>query len=93
MNRTSNVMMSSKSTLALLAVMAVVLAGCGRKAGLDLPPSAAATPTANEVPTEPEAKDAAAAQSAMFNAANPADRTRYAPKGPQKRIILDPILD
>lgn len=93
MNRTSNVMMSSKSTLALLAVMAVVLGGCGRKAGLDLPPSAAATPTANEVPTEPEAKDAAAAQSAMFNAANPGDRARYAPKGPQKRIILDPILD
>jgi predicted small lipoprotein YifL len=39
---------------ALLAILLVALplAGCGRKSGLDLPPSAAAAPVAGEQKTE-----------------------------------------
>jgi predicted small lipoprotein YifL len=79
--------------LALLAVMSVALGACGRKAGLDLPPSASAVPANGSTVVEPEPKNAAAIQSNLYNSGNPADKTQYAPKGPNKRIILDPILD
>jgi len=84
--------------LAVLAVSALALGACGRKGGLDLPPDAAAAPTAQVAqPTDPNAKPtgtgAAAAQSNMFSTGNPSDRTQYAPKLPPKRILIDPILD
>ncbi|MDR3465761.1 MAG: lipoprotein [Xanthobacteraceae bacterium] len=96
MKRTSGL----KSKFLALAVLAatVALGGCGRKAGLDLPPDAAAAPTAqatsSTTPTDPNAKSgASAAQGNLFNTANPSDRTSYAPKLPPKRIAIDPILD
>jgi len=81
--------------LAVLAASALALGGCGRKAGLDLPPDASAAPTAEAtMPTDPNAKTgASAAQGNMFNSGNPSDKTQYAPKLPPKRIIIDPILD
>ena len=90
-----------------LAGATLALGACGRKAGLDLPPSAAAAPTGtganagtgtNEAAAAP-ANDtngktgANAAQGNLFNTANPSDRTMYAPKLPPKRILIDPILD
>jgi predicted small lipoprotein YifL len=80
----------------LLSVMTFALGACGRKAGLDQPPSASAVPTANEggaAVVEPQPKSAAAVQPNLFNAGNPADRMQYAPRGQAKPIILDPILD
>lgn len=97
-----------KSKFLMLAVLAATFAlgACGRKAGLDLPPDAAAAPTAQATsssatptaqattPTDPNAKSgASAAQGNLFNTGNPSDRTLYAPKLPPKRIAIDPILD
>jgi predicted small lipoprotein YifL len=81
--------------LAVLAASVPALGACGRKSGLDLPPSASAEPAGQQTaPTDPNAKTgAAAAQGNMFNPASPSDRTQYAPKLPPKRIIIDPILD
>jgi predicted small lipoprotein YifL len=76
--------------------VALTLGACGRKSGLDLPPSATAAPAGSEASgtgTQGQGKNAAALQQNLYNAGNPADRTQYAPKLPKKRIILDPILD
>jgi len=82
----------------LLAAMTLALGACGRKAGLDLPPSASAGPAANGSVTDPDAPAqgngaAAAGKNVFDSAANPSDRTKYAPRGEKKRIIIDPILD
>ncbi len=91
--------------LVVLAGSTLALGACGRKAGLDLPPSAAAAPTGTNTGTgtneaaatpanDPNVKTGAnAAQGNLFNTANPSDRTQYAPKLPPKRILIDPILD
>ncbi len=92
MKRTSG-LVSSRWPLVLLAALALTLGACGRKSGLDLPPSALAAPGGDGTLSEPDAKDAASAQKNLSNAGNPSDRTQYAPKLPKKRIILDPILD
>jgi predicted small lipoprotein YifL len=87
-------------TLAVVAAFALALGACGRKTGLDPPPSAAApnaTPTTEM--TDPNApppgskNSAAASQQLLYNSGNPADRSQYAPKLPPKRIAIDPILD
>jgi predicted small lipoprotein YifL len=90
----SSGLVSRLFAVAVLAAMTLALGACGRKGGLDLPPSASAVPVANGAAvTEPEAKAATAAQDNLFNSGNPSDKMRYAPKLPPKRIILDPILD
>ena len=88
---------SSFLAVAALAAVTLALGGCGRKAGLDLPPSAAAAPaggtTANAAPAEVDPSTSSTVQNNVFNSANGSDRTRYAPKLPPKRIAIDPILD
>ncbi len=84
---------SKAAAAGLLVALALALGACGRKAGLDLPPSAAAAPVGAEVGEPAGTTSAAAAQQETANAGNPSDRTSYAPKLPPKRIILDPILD
>jgi predicted small lipoprotein YifL len=88
------------SKLAAVGLVALALAGCGRKGGLDLPPDAA---SAHVAPSGEARSDesrqygtsgtAATAQGDVFDAT--ADRRRFtvAPRGEKKRIILDPILD
>jgi predicted small lipoprotein YifL len=83
---------STAAKIALLgaAALLIALGGCGRKAGLDPPPMAAAP----QSPTD----QAAAAQPASNPLAvlNPfqADEQSAAPRqGPKKRIVLDRILD
>jgi predicted small lipoprotein YifL len=77
--------------LVLLAVSALALAGCGRKGGLDLPPSAssqaapAATAQAN---TDAEQ----ASKPSVFDPSYGVDAPPTAPKGTKKSFILDPLL-
>ncbi|MBI3700920.1 MAG: hypothetical protein HY242_10820 [Afipia sp.] len=76
--------------------MACALAGCGRKAGLDLPPSSSsyqATPGVLD-DTSAGPPEAATSQGDLYSGGtNSVDKGPIAPKGPKKRIILDPILD
>jgi len=77
----------SKLTVAGLIVLTCILAGCGRKAGLDLPPTAAAGQTA-----APEEHNSAKLPGDVFTAPG-TDPAPTAARGKNKRIILDPILD
>ena len=79
---------SSGWAIILLSVAALALGGCGRKAGLDLPPTAAA-PQATSSDTEAER----AAQPGVFNSTYGSEAGPSAPKGGKKRIVLDPLLD
>jgi len=76
----------SRWALVLMAAAALALAGCGRKAGLDLPPGAADTPSAAPA-TTPTAKGD------VFDSSYGANAPPSAAKGQKKRIILDPLLD
>lgn len=81
----------SKLTVAGLIALACVLAGCGRKNGLDLPPAAAAGQTA-----APGDEHNSAARPPLPGDIFTAPGTESAPaaaRGNKKRIILDPILD
>jgi predicted small lipoprotein YifL len=71
-------------------VAALSLAGCGRKGGLDLPPSASVP--SGPVAAAPVDSDAeAASRPSVFNPNYDASPT--APKGSKKAFILDPLLD
>lgn len=86
---TSNYRPSSSGwAIIVLSVTALALAGCGRKAGLDLPPSA---PAAQAQATDTDAERAA--QPGVFNSTFGADAGPTAPKGGKKKFILDPLLD
>ena len=69
-------------------VTALALGGCGRKSGLDLPPSAAA-PAAPVTDTEAER----AAQPGVFNSTYGTEAGPTAPRGGKKKFVLDPLLD
>jgi predicted small lipoprotein YifL len=83
--------------VAALIAAACTLGGCGRKGGLDLPPSAGAqgAPTAaqNADSHYTGAAGAATSQGDVFEATPGMDPLAVAPRGPKKRIILDPLLD
>jgi predicted small lipoprotein YifL len=75
-----------------LLALTCILAGCGRKAGLDLPPSAAAGQTAAPGDEHNSGANSAAGQGDIFRAPG-TDPAPQAARGNKKRIILDPILD
>ena len=79
---------SSGWAIILLSVTALALGGCGRKSGLDLPPSAAA-PEAQVTDTEAER----AAQPGVFNSTYGTEAGPRAPRGGKKKFVLDPLLD
>ena len=81
---------SSGWAIILLSVTALALGGCGRKAGLDLPPTAA-VPQAQATSTDSEAERAA--QPGVFNPTYGSDGSPVAPKGGKKKFVLDPLLD
>ncbi|ABE38175.1 conserved hypothetical protein [Rhodopseudomonas palustris BisB5] len=83
MNRTAG---PSRWALVVIAAATLALSGCGRKAGLDLPPGAAATPSVSTA-SEPAAKGD------VFDSSFGANAPPVAGKGQKKRIILDPLLD
>lgn len=76
---------SPRWAIILLGVTVLALGGCGRKAGLDLPPNAAAQA---EVEAERSAPSGAFNPSSGVDAGGPA-----APKGRKKPFVLDPLLD
>ncbi len=82
---------SAAARLALLGAAALVIAlgGCGRKAGLDLPPTASAPPPPG---TTAQAPRPATNPLGLLDP-NPQDEQPQAAPGRKKRIILDPILD
>ncbi len=84
---------SSGWAVIFLSVAALSLAGCGRKGGLDLPPSASGPPNGPlaAAPTDSEAE--AASRPTVFNPNYGTDAPPMAPKGSKKAFILDPLLD
>ncbi len=83
---------SAAAKLALLGAAGLLLAlgGCGRKTGLDLPPTASVPP--------PQAGATAQAPRPATNPLGlldptPQEEQPQAAPGKKKRIILDPILD
>jgi predicted small lipoprotein YifL len=94
-NRKSSPMVSGWAAI-VLSVLALTLAGCGRKGGLDAPPGAAGASgqTANAAPAAGGEQDTAANKSSsLFNASTSADSSPTAPKGIKRPFVLDPLLD
>ena len=94
-----NTKIASFSKLAVAGLIALAVAGCGRKGGLDLPPDAASAQVApNGAVRSGESQQygaagAATAQGNVFDATPGDKKFAVAPRGQKKRIILDPILD
>ena len=89
-------MMFSFARLAIAGLLIAALCACGRKGPLD-PPPAAAAPTAQAVPTEPPVPTAQIVPTAPASADSkeqlaPNGRMTV-PKGPNKHIFLDDILN
>ena len=71
----------------LLSAVVVALAGCGRKGGLDLPPSSAAV----AAPVDTDGEEAG--RPSVFNPYSGTDAPPAATKGRKKPFILDPLLN
>ena len=75
----------------LLSAAALVLAGCGRKGGLDLPPN---TPPQAAAAAQADADhEPAASAPSVFNPYYGTNAPPAAPKGGKRSFILDPLLD
>jgi predicted small lipoprotein YifL len=80
----------------VLSALALTLAGCGRKGGLDAPPGAAGASgqTSNAAPAASSDQDSAANKGAsLFGASSSNDTTPTAPKGKKTPFVLDPLLN
>ena len=80
---------SSGWAIILLSVTALALGGCGRKAGLDLPPNA---PPLSAAPAAADSEAERAAQPGVFNSTYGSETGPAAAKGRKKPFILDPLL-
>lgn len=90
----SNPSLSKLTALGLIALTSV-LAGCGRKAGLDLPPGASAEQRQSGGATatgQADQNSAANLQSQVYRPPGTSS-IAVAPRGEKKRIPLDAILD
>lgn len=76
----------------VLSLMALALAGCGRRGPLDLPPTASSASTAN-VAAPGDTETEAQKTPSVFNPTYGADAPPAAAKGRKKAFILDPLLD
>ena len=88
----------SKLTVVALIALACALGGCGRKAGLDLPPGAPGAGTAQEpgseyAPTANSNSGGMTGQAAEVYRPPGSNTIAIAPRGEKKRIPLDAILD
>jgi predicted small lipoprotein YifL len=72
----------------LLSAVVLALAGCGRKGGLDLPPTASSAAVA--APADTDAEEAG--RPSVFNPYSGTDAPPAAAKGRKKPFILDPLL-
>ncbi|MBX9646061.1 MAG: lipoprotein [Xanthobacteraceae bacterium] len=80
---------SSGWAIILLSVTALALGGCGRKAGLDLPPNA---PALSAAPATADTETERAAQPGVFNSTYGSEAAPVASKGRKKPFVLDPLL-
>ena len=78
-------------TIVVLGVATLVLGACGRKAGLDLPPTAYAPTAPAAAPMDTQADTAA--KPGLFNPGYGMDAPPAAAKGRKKAFVLDPLLD
>jgi predicted small lipoprotein YifL len=69
-------------------MVALALAGCGRKGPLDLPPTASA-PTASVAPGDTQAS---AAKPSLFDPSYGTNAAPAAPRGRKQPFVLDPLL-
>jgi predicted small lipoprotein YifL len=90
-NRKSSPTVSGWAVI-VLSALALTLAGCGRKGGLDAPPGAlgASGDTANVAPS-PDQDTAANKSSSLFT--NGGSDAPVAAKGRNKPFALDPLLN
>lgn len=87
----SNYRPSSRGwAIILLSVSAVALGGCGRKAGLDLPPNASTASSAAPATADTDAQRAA--QPGVFNSTYGSEAAPVAARGGKKAFVLDPLL-
>jgi predicted small lipoprotein YifL len=84
-----------KLTAVALIALTCVLAGCGRKAGLDAPPGAAADAANTQQPGSVNGNPNSVTnlQSEVYRAPGGSSSVAVAPRGEKKRIPLDAILD
>ena len=73
----------------ILSAVVLALAGCGRKGGLDLPPTASSGAVA--VPTDSDAEEAS--RPSVFNPYYGTEAPPAATKGRKKAFVLDPLLN
>ncbi len=90
MNSTSSPV-SARWALVFLTAATLALAGCGRKGGLDLPPSASDQARAAAA-SEDQVRDAAT-KGSLSDPSYGMNRDPEAAKGTKKSFILDPLLD
>ena len=77
--------------IVVMSAAALALGACGRKGGLDLPPTAN-TPTASVARAPADTEAEAASRPTVFNPNYGTDAAPTAPKGAKKPFILDPLL-
>jgi predicted small lipoprotein YifL len=82
---------SSGWAVILLSMVALTLAGCGRKGPLDLPPTASA-PTASVAPGPTDTEATAAAKPSLFDPSYGTNAAPAAPRGKKQPFVLDPLL-
>jgi predicted small lipoprotein YifL len=70
-------------------MVALALAGCGRKGPLDLPPTSSA-PMASAAPASSDAQ--AAAKPSLFDPSYGTNAAPAAPRGRKQPFVLDPLL-
>jgi predicted small lipoprotein YifL len=78
-------------TIVALGIAALALGACGRKAGLDLPPTAYAPAPVAAAPVDSQTE--AASKPSLFNPGYGMDAPPAAAKGRKKAFVLDPLLD
>jgi predicted small lipoprotein YifL len=75
----------------LLSAAVLALGGCGRKGGLDLPPTA--SPQAAAAAQADADHEHAASNPSVFDPSYGTDAPPAAPKGRKRSFILDPLLN
>jgi predicted small lipoprotein YifL len=81
---------SSGWTIILLSAAVLALGGCGRKGGLDLPPTASAQSSV-AAPNDTDAEQAS--KPGVFNPYYGTDAQPAATKGRKKAFVLGPLLN
>ncbi len=82
---------SSGWAIVAVGAAALLLASCGRKGPLDLPPNSPPQPQLSSAPTDTAQENAA--KPSVFGSSYGADAAPAAPRGNKTPFILGPLLD